>query len=440
MRPDDRYPTEALEGMEIPLDTDLHALDDELLSAGAQARRQLHGSTQPTRLYTVDLRARLMGAFAAGMPAAGVTAAGSSPSAVASDVLLPRGQERSLRTRADLVMPGESWVPTPLEPRIARRTPTILPRARWSLLAAASLTAVLVAGALGARFDWLLPTPAIDSSAPPASAAPATARPTPAASVPAVAMDPDASADPIADPTAEPTVTPTRTLKPTPTPKPRPTLTPKPDPTDPPVGPMALAAKACPGGVVLDWTKPSPAVDHYRVLRNLGGDVPPTYPAAGSTEVDSAKSWSATITDGYDAEVGGGASATYRAYAFDADNHLMQHSPSKAVSTQDMLQLGALGHVENGADTGSITFSWSAPGVSAGCFSYGKLVGSPEDPDPSYLTGAEPLAVIGDSGTTEVTIEKSPGTTLWVRYEVVRATSTGKFIVARTDAIQVTFP
>ena len=436
MRPDDRFPTEPVDGIEIPLDTDLHALDAELDEAGVQARRRLHGSTQPTRLYTVDLRARLMGAFAVG--AAGAAVSSASAAAVASDVLLPRGQERTLRARPDLVTPGESFAPTPLQPHIARRTPTMMPRARWSLLAAASLTGLLVAGALGANLNWLFPPPAIDQSAPPASQAPSTPGPTPDATPPLVVVDPEASAEP----TAAPTSAPIRTPKPTPNPTPRPTPkpTPKPDPTDTPVGPMSLAVKACPGGVLLDWSKPSPEVGHYHVLRNLGGDVPPTYPAAGSTEVESATSWSATVTDAYDASVGGGQSATYRAYAFDGDDDLMQHSPSKTVSTLDQLQLGSLGHLENGAGSGSITFSWPAPGVPAACFSYGKLVASDSDADPSYLTGAEPLAVIGDMGTTEVTVEKSSGTTVWVRYEVVRSTGTGKFIVARTDAVQVTFP
>jgi hypothetical protein len=308
--------------------------------------------------------------------------------------------------------------------------PSVLPRGRWSLLAAAALATVMVAGALGARFDWLLPTPTVDPSRPPSSLLPPTLAPTPDASLPVVALD-----SPV--PTTE--ATPAPTPKPTPTKKPKPTPTPKPEPTAAPIGPMSLALKACPGGVVIDWTKPSPAVSKYHVLRNVGGDVPPTYPSGG-TDVETATTWSAGTTDGFDASLGGGVSATYRAFAFDADGHVLQYSPSRSVTTVDRIDLGSLGMVDNGPGTGSLTFSWAAPGVAGGCFSYGKLVGSTEDPDPSYLTGAEPLAVVGDQSTTEATVERTSGTTMWVRYEVVRATSTGKFIVARTDVVQVTFP
>jgi hypothetical protein len=41
---------------EPALDPGLTALDTELAVAGAQARRALHGRTQPTRVYSVGLR------------------------------------------------------------------------------------------------------------------------------------------------------------------------------------------------------------------------------------------------------------------------------------------------------------------------------------------------------------------------------------------------
>ena len=45
---------------EGPMDVDLMALDSELATAGRQARRALHGRTQPTRYFTLQLRARLL--------------------------------------------------------------------------------------------------------------------------------------------------------------------------------------------------------------------------------------------------------------------------------------------------------------------------------------------------------------------------------------------
>lgn len=66
MRPDDRLPPAyevASTEMDVAFDAGLEALDVELAAAGAQARRALHGRTQPTRVYSVDLRAWLLERF-----------------------------------------------------------------------------------------------------------------------------------------------------------------------------------------------------------------------------------------------------------------------------------------------------------------------------------------------------------------------------------------
>ena len=420
MRPDDPRPAfdDLMDpGMDLPFDADLESLDEELSVAGDQARRMLYGRMHPTRVFSNQLRARLLGQVA--LPAASGTAAG--------DVALPLGPDRGSRLRPPAT-PGEAWAPTALAPRIARRTPTILPRARWSVLAAASLAGVLVAGALGANLDWLLPSPT-------ESAAPSLALPSPA---------PDATRQPIVavespDPTDKPDPTKKPKREPTASPKPDPTKTPKPDPTDPPVGSMDLVAKACPGGVVLDWTKPSPAVGHYHTLRSLDGGVAPSYPGGGS-EIDSATAWDAGTTDGFDASLGGGKTATYRTFAFDEDDDVIAYSQPQTVATLDRLGIAGFAWEQNGAGSGSITFSWTPPSVNAGCFSYGKLVASTEDPDPSYLKGSATLAVISDLETSGATVDKAPGTTAYVRYQLIRATSTGKFVVAQTDVLAVTFP
>ena len=440
MRRDDRWvPIDGGDApASVPFDADLEALDAELDAAGAQARRALHGKSQPTRVFSNDLRARLVGAF----PGAAVDAVGTGAAALGG------AAARGSRIRPGLDAAGETWAPVPLEPHIARRTPTVLPRARWAMLAAASLTAVIVAGALGARLDWLLPSPTADPSAAPASGSPPTPKPTPGATlatVPFESSGPTRTDAPTAVPTAAPALAPTRppdataTPKPTPKPTPKATPTPKPDPTKPPVGPMDLLAKACPGGVILDWSKPSTEVGHYHVLRSLDGDVPPTYPAGGTTEIETATSFSAGVTEGFDDSIGGGKAATYRAFAFDADDEVMAYSPSKTVSTLDRIDLGTLGVVANGP--GSITVSWSAASFSSACFTYGKVVVSADDPNPSYLKGSAYLAAIGDQGATNVTVEGlEPGATVWMRYEIIRVTSLGKFVVASSDVRQVTYP
>ncbi|HXG26209.1 MAG TPA: hypothetical protein VNL94_05055, partial [Candidatus Binatia bacterium] len=234
-------------------------------------------------------------------------------------------------------------------------------------------------------------------------------------------------------PRAEPTP------KPTPMPDPTAKPTERPDPTEPSVLAMDLAAKACPGGVLLDWTKPSPEVGHYHTLRKVGGDVPPTYPAAGTTEVETATSFGAGTTDGFDVTISGGDSATYRTFAFDAADQVMALSGTRTVTTIGRISLGTL-NVTPGA-AGSIDVSWAAADVNAACFTYGKLVASQDDPDPSYLKGSSYWAVVESPSTTSVHLEGLPsGKTVWMRYEIVRVTSTGKFVVARTDVVQVTIP
>ena len=143
--------------------------------------------------------------------------------------------------------------------------------------------------------------------------------------------------------------------------------------------------------------------------------------------------------DGFDATADGGATATYRAFAFDAGDHLMAWSPSRTVTTVGRMDLGALNVQELAA--GKIDVSWAPAEIHAGCFSYGKLVISESDPDPSYLKGSTAIAVVSDLLTTSAVVEGLPsGKTVWMRYEVIRTASTGKFIVARSAVIQVTFP
>jgi len=275
--------------------------------------------------------------------------------------------------------------------------------------------------------------PPTESASPQPSVAPLAIEPTPTP-----VLDPETSPSATDGTIASPTQAPSAQPKPSPTAKP----TPKPDPTKPPMLPMSLAAKACPGGVVLDWSKPSSGVSHYHTLRAVGGGVPATYPAGGTTEVDSATSWSAGVTDGYDAGVGGGESVTYRAFAFDAGDHVMAVSPARTVSTSSPLSLGTLGYVDNG-DGASITVSWSNPGVAEACFTYGKLVVSESDPQPSYLEGSSYIAVISSASASGAFVEvpaEWQGKTVWMRYQMIRSTSLGKFLVGATDVIQVTLP
>lgn len=426
MRPDDRFDPVDGRAADAPLDADLTGLDAELAGAGAYARRAHASEARPTAAYAGRLRQRLLARLAAGDEAA------------SAGTWRANGQPARGAAMSNLVQPGEAWTPVPLAPRIASRAAVAQPRPRWAFLAAAALSLVVVAGALGVGLGRLLPPPRPEPSATPVEAAVATASPLAPTDDPVIVgptVVPTDEPAPTPNATAAPTTAPAATPKPAPTPK----ATVKPEPTKPPIGPMDLLAKACPGGVILDWTKPSTAVAHYHVLRSLDGDVPTTYPADSAVEVETATTWSATTTDGFDAGLDGSTTAWYRAFAFDGEDNLLAVSPSRTVNTADAISLGALTVEPNGP--GSISVSWSAAVLNSACFTYGKLVASEEDPDPSYVNGSPYLAAIGDASATGVTIDGlTSGKTVWMRYELVRVTSTGKFIVGRTSVLQVTYP
>lgn len=63
MRPDDHQPgsDERIDaGMDLPFDADLEVLDRDLAEAGQQARRMLYGRSQPTRVFSNQLRSWLL--------------------------------------------------------------------------------------------------------------------------------------------------------------------------------------------------------------------------------------------------------------------------------------------------------------------------------------------------------------------------------------------
>ena len=72
MSPDGRFarwrsvepPDATLEDRPQPLDVRLESLDAELRAAGARARLAVQGSTQPTRYFSQNLRARVLAMLA----------------------------------------------------------------------------------------------------------------------------------------------------------------------------------------------------------------------------------------------------------------------------------------------------------------------------------------------------------------------------------------
>ena len=237
------------------------------------------------------------------------------------------------------------------------------------------------------------------------------------------------------------TATPPATPSPTPRATPRPTARPTPRPTPAPtLGTMGLTALACPGGVTLDWTVPDMAgINHIQILRGTSGEIPIAYPPGpGIVAIDGGYSTDPGTTSGYDVQEVSG-SAWYRAVAYTAQNKPLAASDIRSVSTLGAASLGTLG--VSGSTPGELTFSWSALGAGADCFSYYKIVKSADDPTPSYLTGATAIAVIGDQSASGSLVTGLPsGGTYWFRIEAVRATSLGKFVVGASSVVQATVP
>lgn len=140
MRPDDIRVgiDEQPDGSVIPIPADLRSLDAELEESGVRARRMLHGRTQPTNYFVMDLRARLLHAYLGELQAGGATL----------DVMVPRSLVPEPKASA-VSRHTETSPITPPAPRIDLLAPSTLPDARRAFLAAALAAGLLIAGALG---------------------------------------------------------------------------------------------------------------------------------------------------------------------------------------------------------------------------------------------------------------------------------------------------
>jgi hypothetical protein len=266
---------------------------------------------------------------------------------------------------------------------------------------------------------------------------------------------PTANVTPLPTPSAEPSAPPVATVAPTlaptaptapPTPRPTPVPTPVPTPTPvpaPTMGTMGLAANACPGGVVLDWTVPELAAFHHvQVLRGSSGEIPAVNPPAGGVvAIGGGYSTNPAKSEGMDPTAEAGA-AWYRAVTFDTANQAIAASPVLGVTTAPIGDLGGLGFTDGAPGSGDLTFTWSPFGGNGDCFTYYKLVASIDDPTPSYLGGSTALVAIGEraaSGTT-VTDGLTTGQAYYFRIQVIRATAIGKFVVAQSAVSQYVVP
>lgn len=159
MSPDDRVLVPLGHGEPDPaLDPALAVLDDDLRRAGDRVRRThaRDGRERPDAVWARGLRARLMAEATAAAEASVAAAVRATPHAApAGSTNAGRGDRGAYGDRATLPIPTSyDRAPGQVAPRVARRTPTILPAPRWSVLAVA---AVLVASVLGLNADRLFP-------------------------------------------------------------------------------------------------------------------------------------------------------------------------------------------------------------------------------------------------------------------------------------------
>jgi hypothetical protein len=146
MRPDDQRSAfdELMDpGLDLPFDAALESLDDELAAAGRHARRMLYGRTQPTRLFSNQLRAHLLGTPLVANATPGVMDVAPAP---------VRAPALGLRDA-----PGPEPVSGRGQSRRSRPSFAVPLRTFLAMLAVAGMTAVLALGALSGTFGPPLP-------------------------------------------------------------------------------------------------------------------------------------------------------------------------------------------------------------------------------------------------------------------------------------------
>ena len=147
MRPDDVRlgADEATDGYDIPIAAELGPLDAELSESGIRARHMLHGRTQPTNYFAMDLRSQLLGTYSGQEPAGGATL---NVTAARSQSLAPAPTPHPEPRRTE-PPPANASVVARVAPRIELGAPSILLNLRLALVAAAVATGLLIACALG---------------------------------------------------------------------------------------------------------------------------------------------------------------------------------------------------------------------------------------------------------------------------------------------------
>jgi len=148
MPPEERRPgfDELMDsGMDLPFDADLESLDLELAAGGAQARRMLFGRSQPTRVFSNQLRGRLLETFEQRDAASAL-----------GEVAIQRGASREIQIRPSGLISSDAATSAPKRHEPGQADPAAL-RAGLALLAIVGMAVLLAWGALGGSFGSPLP-------------------------------------------------------------------------------------------------------------------------------------------------------------------------------------------------------------------------------------------------------------------------------------------
>ncbi len=274
------------------------------------------------------------------------------------------------------------------------------------------------------------PTPAITPEESPASSP--TAEPSLEASA-----EPSHETSPTPGPTEAPTPKPTEA--PTPKPTPKPTATPKPSATPAPGIEISLAG--CEGGVVIAWSKyTGDAFNHYSTYRSASPfGVPDRYPPASPIEyLDATYTTDKTKTSAADTTGEIGRTYYYRALVFDAADRVIAASDLGSATAAPVRNLGS---IEVGpADAGTRVAWTSYPGSSA-CFTKYVIAWSASSTEPSYFGGHDGVVGVATKSTSSTVLaDLHPGSTYWLRVQVIRATALGAFLVAESAVAEYTVP
>jgi hypothetical protein len=127
-------------GMDLPFDAELESLDAELAAAGAQARRMLFGRSQPTRLFSNQLRGRLLETFEPGDTASAL-----------GELAMERGSTREIEIRPSVLISSDATVAVPSRHEPGQADQATL-RTALALLTIVGMAVLLAVGAIGGSF------------------------------------------------------------------------------------------------------------------------------------------------------------------------------------------------------------------------------------------------------------------------------------------------